>query len=143
MTNLGLELLEKKQYEHAFIYFEKALALAPTTGAYTGLAKINYAKGNRALADSLWGLALKDKDPYTRHGVYKSMLLNMIRGGESDRAEECLWKMVALDDSIRASSDRNLIAELQLKYDQQVVINRTTTIVNYIFSDGEKINWYD
>ena len=133
LTNLGLELLEKKQYEHALLYFKKALALAPTTGAYTGLAKINYVKGNKVVADSLWAIALKSKEPYIRYGVYKSMLLNMIRGGESDRAEECLWKMVALDDSIRASSDRNLIAELQLKYDQQVVINRTTTIVNYIF----------
>ena len=132
-TNMGFKLIDHKDFADAVTCFENALLLAPITGAYVGLGNISYVKGDKITADSLWNLALLFASSPYRIELMKTILPILIEGGENERALKMYNEITELDDSIKTVSQRDIIAELQMKYDQQVVVNKAHTIINYIF----------
>ena len=124
LTNIGCSMHTAGNLEAARKYLEESLKINPMPHTYAELGDVYADEGNIQEAEKSWQEALKTSDSQTVLNVLASMQEHYEQQQDYKSALEISNKIYFLKDSLTQASEQAAIAEIQHKYDRQVVENK-------------------
>ena len=133
LTNVGCTLHEKGDRETARHYLELSLSTHPRPNTYAELGMIYAEEGNDDEAMKCWEKGQQSDNPnivlYTLNAVFK----HYKQRNDLPNALTTLEQIHQLKDSVNRVSEKAKVAEIQLKYDKQVVEKRLYKVLTWTF----------
>ena len=133
LTNVGCTLHEEGDRETARHYLELSLNTHPRPNTYAELGMIYAEEGNDDEAMKCWEKGQQSDNPnivlYTLNAVFK----HYKQKNDLLNALTTLEQIHHLKDSVNRASEKAKVAEIQLKYDKQVVENRLYKVLTWTF----------
>lgn len=123
LTNLASDFIHAKNYETARQYLQKAASIAPQPNTFKMLGDIYEKEGMNILAQKCWKRAMEIGSPQVRLRTLNSIITSLIAGGNDKLAIDAYQQYIELNDSIQKDGSQVAIAELQAKYDYEVIKN--------------------
>ena len=102
-------------------FFLKSIETSPEPTAYKVLADIYFKEGKHGKAEELWNTALQTDNLRLKYSIYGSMTEYYEKLGNFSAALDMARKRMKLKDEMIARREKVKIAEIQLKYDKEVV----------------------
>ena len=124
LTNFGCIAHSFRDIEMAKKYLLSSLDANPMPHTYAELGDVYADEGNIQEAEKSWQEALKTSDSQTVLNVLASMQEHYEQQQDYKSALEISNKIYLLKDSLTQASEQAAIAEIQHKYDRQVVENK-------------------
>lgn len=123
LTNIGCVFKKYKDYVKAKDYLEQAIRIKPRNNTYCALGYIYAETGDTLRAKECWEKALCTNDPDVRIWTLDYLYRFYRSNGENGKALHYHEQLSNLKDSVALVSEQANIAEIQLKYDHQVIEN--------------------
>lgn len=124
LTNIGCSMHSAGNLESAREYLQESLKINPMSHTYAELGDVHADESNIREAEKCWQEALKTSDSQTVLNVLASMQEHYEQQQDYKSALEISNKIYFLNDSLTQASEQAAIAEIQHKYDRQVVENK-------------------
>lgn len=124
LTNVGSLSYQFGDNDIAKEYLSESIEIYPMPHTYAELGNIYAEEGNMYEAEKSWQEALKTSDSQTVLNVLASMQEHYEQQQDYKSALEISNKIYFLKDSLTQASEQAAIAEIQHKYDRQVVENK-------------------
>ena len=134
LTNIGCIAHSFKDIEMAKKYLLSSLDANPMPHTYAELGDVYADEGNIQEAEKSWQEALKTSDSQTVLNVLASMQEHYEQQQDYKSALEISNKIYFLKDSLTQASEQAAIAEIQHKYDRQVVENKYYKTLTWLFA---------
>ena len=119
--------------ESANEYLQESLKINPMPHTYAELGDVYADEGNIQEAEKCRQEALKTSDSQTVLNVLASMQEHYEQQQDYKSALEISNKIYFLNDSLTQASEQAAIAEIQHKYDRQVVENKYYKTLTWLF----------
>ena len=124
LTNIGCTFFRKNDLESAKFYLKQSLAIYPKYNTYTELGNVYAEEGNFQNAKICWQKALASKNPTIVQNTLFSMQ-KYYKSKNDYRAALTISEIINhIKDSINSASEQEKIAEIQHRYDRQVIENK-------------------
>ncbi len=107
----------------ALKYLNMAMKIGPSADTYDNLAQVYIKLGQKEKADSLWDKALQTKNILKRNQIVATMLRQAQREGDTKKIVHLATWLVELKDSLTDQRAKEQIAELQLKFDNNLAMS--------------------
>jgi len=124
LTNIACTLHDEGDNKQAKYYLELSLGSHPRPNTYAELGMIYAEEGNDAEAMKCWQKALSSENPKIVVNTLNSIAKQYKRQHDYENALAIAERLSNLKDSIHDSSEQAKVAEIQHRYDRQVVENR-------------------
>ena len=124
LTNLGCAFHKAHNLVSAKKYLEKSLMANPMANTYAELGDVYADEGNLEEADKCWQAALNASNPRIVMNTLSSIFKRFRNSHDDAKALDVLERLHNLKDSLSRVSEKEKIAEIQQKYDKQVVENK-------------------
>lgn len=124
LTNIGCQFHSDGNNEKAKEFLLLSLQSNPMPNTYAELGDVFAEEGNMAEAEKCWQKALDNNNPQTTINVLSSMMYQYEHQNDYQKAYRLFERIYELDDSLRQTNEQATIAEIQHKYDKQVVESR-------------------
>lgn len=124
LTNIGCTYHRDGLTDSAKYYLNKSLQLHPRANTYAELGDIYFQEGDIQQADKCWGQALLSSNPLIVVNTLETMSEHYRRMNDDHHALLLTERIVHIKDSLYTSSEQAKIAEIQKRYDKQVVEKR-------------------
>lgn len=121
LTNLACSLHKRGNLAEAKSYLLLSLETNPMPNTYAELGDVYAEEGDIDQAESCWSKSVTSDNPQTVINTLSSMLVQYRRQNNYEKALTTLERMHQLKDSLHRASELASIAEIQYKYDKQVV----------------------
>jgi len=133
LTDIGCTFHDKGDNMSAKHYLELSLSTHPRPNTYAELGMIYAEEGNDDEAMKCWEKGRLSDNPnivlYTLNAVFK----HYKQKKDLPNALTTLEQIHQLKDSVNRASEKAKVAEIQLKYDKQVVENRLYKVLTWTF----------
>lgn len=113
---------------------EQSLKAHPLANTYAELGDVCADLGHTSEADVCWQKALRTADAQTRLNVLTSVYEQYKSHKEHAKALSTLESIRHLEDSLHNAAETAVLAEIQQKYDKQVVETRLYRILTWMFA---------
>ncbi len=133
LTNIGCLMHIERDMESAKKYLEKSLRINPMPHTYAELGDIYAEERNKSEAEKCWQKALKTSDGKTVLNVLASIQESYEQQNDYKSALDISNRIYFLKDSLTQASEQAIIAEIQHKYDHQVVENKYYKTLTWLF----------
>lgn len=133
LTNLGCFYHQQDSLEVAKHYLHLSLDTYKRPNTYAELGDIYAEEGNISNAEACWNEALKSDNPTIVINILKSMFNQYKVQGNYFKALDVSEQLFYLKDSLTQASEQTAIAEIQHKYDHQVVENKYYKTLTWLF----------
>ena len=120
LSNIGYNYMSVGRYEEAEEYLAQSLKIKETAAAYEDLAWIYHKKGDAEYANLLRLKANAINDNWPKHKILYHLLQYDIEHQNLEGAEQKLYRMMAISDSLHKAQMNHTILEYQRKFDTQV-----------------------
>ena len=120
LSNIGYNYMSVGRYEEAEDYLAQSLKIKETAVAYEDLAWIYHKKGDAEYANLLRLKANAINDNWPKHKILYHLLQYDIEHQNLEGAEQKLYRMMAISDSLHKAQMNHTILEYQRKFDTQV-----------------------
>ena len=120
LSNIGYNYMSVGRYEEAEEYLAQSLKIKETAVAYEYLAWIYNKKGDEEYANLLRLKANAINDNWPKHKILYHLLQYDIEHQNLEGAEQKLYRMMAISDSLHKAQMNHTILEYQRKFDTQV-----------------------
>jgi len=134
LTNMGSNLQRLGHNGEAKKLYMEALSAHPRHNTYCALGKILREEGDTASAQACWRKAMQTSDPEVRIWTLSHLCSFHKSRGRYYEALVSYEAMTRLKDSLAAASEQAKIAEVQLKYDREIVENEKQRFVIYFLA---------
>ena len=124
LNNLGDAFYRSGHYDIARKYLLQALRLRPLPVIFKTLGDVYYRENDTVQALSCWKEAMKTPNATLHVSVMESFFNYYIVTNNAKCASDMHKRIVELKDSISSASEMSKLAEIQKKYDYQIVVNR-------------------
>lgn len=124
LTNIACTLHDDGDIELAKHYLELSLDTHPRFNTYSELGNIYAEEGNDMEAEKCWQNALHSENPDIVVNVLNSIAKQYKRHHNFEAALATTERLSSLKDSIHYNTEQAKVAEIQHRYDKQVVENR-------------------
>jgi tetratricopeptide (TPR) repeat protein len=124
LTNLGCTYHTAGNIALSKYYLELSLKVTPRSNTYAELGDVYADEGNMAEAEKYWQKALTSNNPIVVENTLTSIFNRHKQNHDDTKALEVLERLYNLKDSLSRVSEKEKIAEIQQKYDKQVVENK-------------------
>ena len=115
-------------------YLQRSLKDYPMPHTYAELGDVYADEGNMIEAERCWQEALKTDDSLTTLNVLASMQERYEQQKDYQSALEISNRIYFLKDSLTQASEQATLAEIQHKYDRQVVENKYYKTLTWLFA---------
>lgn len=133
LTNIGCYIHMKGDMETARYYLEESLKANPMPHTYAELGNVYADEGNIQEAEKNWQEALKTDDSQTLLNVLSSMQERYEQQHDYQSAISISNRIHQIKDSLTQASEQAALAEIQHKYDKQVVENKYYKVLVWLF----------
>lgn len=123
MTNIGSDYIYQKDYVAAKDILHKAINITPLANAYKMLGDINEIEGHTEQALNMWQKAFSTGTPRVRCTTLRAFIDAAIGKADYKTATYFYEEYLRLSDSIQSTSEKKKLAEIQAKYDREVLKN--------------------
>lgn len=124
LTNIGCTFFKENDFESAKYYLKQSLAIYPKYNTYSELGNVYAEEGNFQEAEICWLKALDSKNPTIVQNTLFSMQEFYKNKNDYKAAFSVSEKIYYLKDSINSISEQEKIAEIQHRFDRQVIENK-------------------
>lgn len=124
LNNLADAFYRRGHYELAKKYLLEALRLQPLDVIFKTLGDVCYSENDTVQALSNWRKAMQSSNPTLRISVMESLFNYYVHANDAQQASKMHKRIVELKDSVSSASEMAKLADIQKKYDYQVVANR-------------------
>jgi tetratricopeptide (TPR) repeat protein len=132
LTNLACAFHSNGDIKRAKLYLNQSLEIYPRPNTYAELGDIYAEEGNLQDAEECWNNALKSDNPIIVTNTLSSIRDYYIEQNNYLKAFDISERLHHIKDSVSQASEKTLLAELQYKYDQQVIANKLQRALNWI-----------
>ena len=119
LSNIGYNYMSVGRYEEAEEYLAQSLKIKETAAAYEDLAWIYHKKGDAEYANLLRLKANAINDNWPKHKILYHLLQYDIEHQNLEGAEQKLYRMMAISDSLHKAQMDRTILEYQHRFDEQ------------------------
>ena len=119
LSNIGYNYMSVGRYEEAEEYLAQSLKIKETAVAYEYLAWIYHKKGDDEYANLLRLKANAINDNWPKHKILYHLLQYDIEHQNLEGAEQKLYRMMAISDSLHKAQMDRTILEYQHRFDEQ------------------------
>ena len=119
LSNIGYNYMSVGRYEEAEEYLAQSLKIKETAVAYEDLAWIYHKKGDAEYANLLRLKANAINDNWPKHKILYHLLQYDIEHQNLEGAEQKLYRMMAISDSLHKVQMDRTILEYQHRFDEQ------------------------
>lgn len=119
LSNIGYNYMAVGRYEEAKQYLAQSLKIRETAAAYEDLAWIYHKKGDAEYANLLRLKANAINDNWPKHKILYHLLQYDIEHQNLEGAEQKLYRMMAISDSLHKAQMDRTILEYQHRFDEQ------------------------
>ena len=119
LSNIGYNYMSVGRYEEAEDYLAQSLKIKETAVAYEDLAWIYHKKGDAEYANLLRLKANAINDNWPKHKILYHLLQYDIEHQNLEGAEQKLYRMMAISDSLHKAQMDRTILEYQHQFDAQ------------------------
>ena len=119
LSNIGYNYMSVGRYEEAEDYLAQSLKIKETAVAYEDLAWIYHKKGDAEYANLLRLKANAINDNWPKHKILYHLLQYDIEHQNLEGAEQKLYRMMAISDSLHKAQMDRTILEYQHRFDEQ------------------------
>ncbi len=133
LTNIGSLSYHFGDNNIAKEYLLESIKTYPMPHTYAELGNIYAEEGNKSEAERCWKEALKVGDTQTVLNVLASMQKRYEQQQDYQSALEISNRIYFLKDSLTQASEQAALAEIQHKYDHQVVENKYYRTLTWLF----------
>ncbi len=134
LTNIGSLSYHFGDNNIAKEYLLESIKTYPMPHTYAELGNIYADEGNKTEAERCWQEALKTSDSQTVLNVLASMQKRYEQQQDYQSALEISNRIYFLKDSLTQASEQAALAEIQHKYDHQVVENKYYKTLTWLFA---------
>ena len=120
LSNIGYNYMSVGRYEEAEDYLAQSLKIKETAVAYEDLARIYHKKGDAEYANLLRLKANAINDNWPKHKILYHLLQYDIEHQNLEGAEQKLYRMMTISDSLRKADADRTVLEYQRKFDTLV-----------------------
>ena len=120
LSNIGYNYMSVGRYEEAEDYLAQSLKIKETAAAYEDLAWIYNKKGDDEQANLLRLKANSINDNWPKHKILYHLLQYDIEHQNLEGAEQKLYRMMTISDSLRKADADRTVLEYQRKFDTLV-----------------------
>ena len=120
LSNIGYNYMSVGRYEEAEEYLAQSLKIKETAAAYEYLAWIYHKKGDDEYANLLRLKANAINDNWPKHKILYHLLQYDIEHQNLEGAEQKLYRMMAISDSLHKAQMDRTILEYQRQFDEQI-----------------------
>ncbi|MBP3850787.1 MAG: hypothetical protein J6E43_08245, partial [Prevotella sp.] len=120
LSNIGYNYMSVGRYEEAEDYLAQSLKIKETAVAYEDLAWIYQMKGDEEYANLLRLKANAINDNWPKHKILYHLLQYDIEHQNLEGAEQKLYRMMTISDSLRKADADRTVLEYQRKFDTLV-----------------------
>ena len=120
LSNIGYNYMSVGRYEEAENYLAQSLKIRETAAAYEDLAWIYHKKGDEEYANLLRLKANAINDNWPKHKILYHLLQYDIEHQNLEGAEQKLYRMMAISDSLHKAQMDRTILEYQRQFDEQI-----------------------
>ena len=120
LSNIGYNYMSVGRYEEAEDYLAQSLKIKETAVAYEDLAWIYHKKGDAEYANLLRLKANAINDNWPKHKILYHLLQYDIEHQNLEGAEQKLYRMMTISDSLRKADADRTVLEYQRKFDTLV-----------------------
>ena len=126
LTNIACDFLENHEVARAKDLLMKSLSIKPKSNTLSLLGDVAMIEGDSAKAFYYWQSSMDG----ATHNVKNMTFRQMIKAVEkNEKTLAFVDSILTLQDSFYQSSEKAKLYEIQTKYDNEVIINRTYRIV--------------
>ena len=119
LSNIGYNYMSVGRYEEAEEYLAQSLKIKETAAAYEDLAWIYHKKGDAEYANLLRLKANAINDNWPKHKILYHLLQYDIEHQNLEGAEQKLYRMMAISDSLHKAQMDRTVLEYQHRFDEQ------------------------
>ncbi|MBP3776412.1 MAG: hypothetical protein J6I37_05430 [Prevotella sp.] len=134
LTNIGCSMHTTGNLESARKYLEESLRINPMSHTYAELGDVLADMNNMQEAERNWEEALKTSDSQTVLNVLASMQKRYEQQQDYQSAINISNRVHQINDSLTQASEQATLAEIQHKYDRQVVENKYYRTLTWLFA---------
>lgn len=127
MTNIGCMYLWHHDFKMAKQYFEQSLVFEFRYNTIAALSHIYFKEGNIGKATELYNCVMKTDKPHLKMRLMKCYAEYYTQHGNFNSASAIYKQLSDYVDSLRTSQSKNIIAELEKKYDKTEAEHRRET----------------
>ena len=120
LSNIGYNYMSVGRYEEAEEYLAQSLKIKETAVAYEYLAWIYHKKGDEEYANLLRLKANAINDNWPKHKILYHLLQYDIEHQNLEGAEQKLYRMMAISDSLHKAQMDRTVLEYQRQFDEQI-----------------------
>ena len=120
LSNIGYNYMSVGRYEEAEKYLAQSLKIKETAVAYEDLAWIYNKKGDDEYANLLRLKANEINDNWPKHKILYHLLQYDIEHQNLEGAEQKLYRMMAISDSLHKAQMDRTVLEYQRQFDEQI-----------------------
>ena len=120
LSNIGYNYMSVGRYEEAEEYLAQSLKIKETAVAYEYLAWIYHKKGDDEYANLLRLKANAINDNWPKHKILYHLLQYDIEHQNLEGAEQKLYRMMAISDSLHKAQMDRTVLEYQRQFDEQI-----------------------
>ena len=120
LSNIGYNYMSVGRYEEAEDYLAQSLKIKETAVAYEDLAWIYHKKGDAEYANLLRLKANAINDNWPKHKILYHLLQYDIEHQNLEGAEQKLYRMMAISDSLRQAEHDRTVLDYQRQFDEQM-----------------------
>jgi len=133
LTNLGCTYHTDSNFNAAKYYLKLSLEANPMPNTYAELGNVYMAEGNIQEARKCWNEALKSDNASVIANTLASIANQYKRQNDYANALSVSERLYIVKDSVNQASERTKIAELQYRYDKQVVESKYYKTLTWLF----------
>ena len=134
LTNIACMFHEQGDAQAAKRYLLQSLSEYPKGNTFAELGDIYAEEGDFTEAMNCWNKALQAKEHYVVVNTLNSIYKHYKQKNDLPNALATLEQIHHLKDSVNRASEKAEVAEIQLKYDKQVVENRYYKVLTWTFA---------
>ncbi len=133
LTNIGCSMHTAGNLEAARKYLEESLKISPMPHTYAEMGDVYADEEKMTEAEKNWQEALKTDDSQTLLNVLSSMQERYEQQHDYQSAISISNRIHQIKDSLTQASEQAALAEIQHKYDKQVVENKYYKVLVWLF----------
>lgn len=133
LTNIGCSMHTAGNLEAARKYLEESLKINPMPHTYAEMGDVYADEEKMTEAEKNWQEALKTDDSQTLLNVLSSMQERYEQQHDYQSAISISNRIHQIKDSLTQASEQAALAEIQHKYDKQVVENKYYKVLVWLF----------
>ena len=134
LTNIACMFHEQGDAQAAKRYLLQSLSEYPKGNTFAELGDIYAEEGDFTEAMNCWNKALQAKEHYVVVNTLNSIYKHYKQKNDLPNALATIEQIHHLKDSVNRASEKAEVAEIQLKYDKQVVENRYYKVLTWTFA---------